>query len=269
MIISDNYRFAFIHIPKNAGTTIRTQLSGIDDRNGFYAVRRQDEYGKKRDFAHLTLAQLSRQYPDELARLKTYTTFCIVRDPFARFDAAVAEYAKQILHQEIALLSRQKRAELVTKIIEKLEKYGTGDLPHQLVWFTPQADYIQHDDECLVSRIFLMNGLFDAFDLIHEKTGIRITEQARKNPRLEFRTGLVRRMANVGTHAKLLLPTKWYTAIRHTMRSALISQCSSRDEQIFSGNTGRDEFIRKFYARDFKILEATLRDNTSAEATAN
>ena len=39
MIISDRNKFVFIHIPKCAGTSIRSRVEHLDDRNGAYSSR--------------------------------------------------------------------------------------------------------------------------------------------------------------------------------------------------------------------------------------
>lgn len=257
MIISDQHRFAFVHIPKIAGTTIRAQLAPIDDRNGFYAARRVDAQGNERDYCHLTLAQIGRLYPDELERLKNYTTFCLVRDPAARFDAAVAEYAKQYLRREISTFSPRQRANLLKDIIEKLKYFGISDLPYWLVWFTPQVAFIEQNGERVASHVFPIDDLPRATALIYEKTGIQIDTQDRRNPRLEFRNGIGRRAAITGRSVKHLLPRKWYAEMRRTMRSALLETSYTPLDHSGRDNTSKNDFVREFYARDYAIWDST------------
>ena len=38
MIVSDAHRIVFVHIPKNAGTTVRTQLEPIDSYANLFRI---------------------------------------------------------------------------------------------------------------------------------------------------------------------------------------------------------------------------------------
>ena len=70
MLISDSHKFAFIHIPKCAGTTVRKSLLKFDTRNNFYWMHNTLEgfglQGEKTtidfDKSHLTLNVLKYYY---------------------------------------------------------------------------------------------------------------------------------------------------------------------------------------------------------------
>lgn len=258
MIISDESRFAFVHIPKNAGTTIRAQLSPIDDRNGFYAALRADEQGIVYDYSHLTLAQLSRLYPAEFQRLNNYTTFCLVRDPAARFDAAVSEYAKQYLRRDIATFSRAERLALIKDLIEKLNYFGTSELPYWLVWFTPQTAFIEWRGKRVIPHVFPVDNLSGAVALTYEKTGILLDTQERKNQRVDFRNNAIRRAVRIGRHARRFLPKKLYTKIRQPMRAMLLESARNSEDRLVKEIEEKEGFVKEFYLDDYAIWREAL-----------
>jgi hypothetical protein len=88
-LINHTYRFVFIHIPKNAGTSVSQYLSQVstyrDIEVGATALGEAcaPEYRRRyRLHKHSTFSDLERiMGPDELAR---FTTFAVLRDPFDR-----------------------------------------------------------------------------------------------------------------------------------------------------------------------------------------
>ncbi|MEO0369118.1 MAG: sulfotransferase family 2 domain-containing protein [Pseudomonadota bacterium] len=95
MLISDQHEFIFVHIPKTAGTSIRTALQpySLERPSGGLAslLRRFDlpkDYRKHRFKLHTTLAQLqSKMVEDKFMR---YKKICFVRNPW---DRAVSSFA--------------------------------------------------------------------------------------------------------------------------------------------------------------------------------
>ena len=84
MIVNHRRRFVFYHIPKAAGTSVRTALLDVPGSS------------KPRGTKHWTPEEYQRRigWLGRL-RMKNYFTFCIVRDPFERFGSA-HRYALQI-----------------------------------------------------------------------------------------------------------------------------------------------------------------------------
>lgn len=93
MIISEKHRFAFIHIPKCAGTSIRTMIREADpDRFqqwGWSWMPRHQRYG---DTAHMPLVDLT---PPLLNQVRNFRTVTIVRDPLDRFHSSVEQHFSQ------------------------------------------------------------------------------------------------------------------------------------------------------------------------------
>lgn len=104
MIISDTYNYIFIHVPKCAGTSIRSILSKHDTRNNFYWMHHLLPGATKEnnplpvDKAHMTLSVLKQLYPDDFNLISEYTTFALSRHPRTRLISAFFEPRQKLLN---------------------------------------------------------------------------------------------------------------------------------------------------------------------------
>jgi len=93
MIISDKHEFAFIHIPKCAGTSIRSMITEADPERfqlwGWRWLPRHQRYG---DAAHMPLIDLP---PELLNQVRAFRAVAIVRDPLDRFFSCVEQHFSQ------------------------------------------------------------------------------------------------------------------------------------------------------------------------------
>src|ERR1700744_524201 len=95
MIISDPHRFVFVHVPKCAGTSVRRALRAIDTSDGqFWRIGEHPEMGAVH-FAHLTLPDLARYFPETLAKIRDYQSMAIIRDPRDRFFSAIFQRLRE------------------------------------------------------------------------------------------------------------------------------------------------------------------------------
>ena len=88
MIIDDEHRVAFVHIPKCGGTSVRNQLAAIDSCKGEFYGRRPHERLGLLDYCHIPLQTLAREFPTAYEKVGAYQSFAIVREPHARFASA-------------------------------------------------------------------------------------------------------------------------------------------------------------------------------------
>ena len=105
MIVSDTYEFAFVHIPKCAGTTVRAVLERYDETPGPQALGLEPHPTHENifdlpgvgyvDFHHLPLQALALAMPEQLDKLRRYDAVTIVREPHDRLVSAFAEHMKR------------------------------------------------------------------------------------------------------------------------------------------------------------------------------
>ncbi len=89
MLINEDYKFAFIHIPKNAGTTVRSILNPLDN----------EQCGGN----HITLPQMIEVYNEyEGVRPDYFYSFAFVRNPWER-ALSLFSYYKAEKHPHILL----------------------------------------------------------------------------------------------------------------------------------------------------------------------
>ncbi len=80
MIISDKHQFAFVHIPKCAGTSLRSILQHFDDRGSKFTGRvdHHTELGEL-DYVHIPLFALREHFRPEFEAVQQYWSFAVVR----------------------------------------------------------------------------------------------------------------------------------------------------------------------------------------------
>lgn len=157
MIINDAYKFAFIHIPKCAGTSARQFLQRFDETGGQFTSRvdLHPDLGSI-NYVHIPLFVLRQYFSKEYKKLCEYSTFALLRDPFARFPSSMAQHLKDYSTGGIYDLSQEKVLEKVEQVVVCLEKHASPQtlLPKEYIHFQRQIDYVQDGDRYIVDNIF-------------------------------------------------------------------------------------------------------------------
>ena len=78
MVICDERKIIFIHIPKTGGTTVEKRLK-LTNLDNLYST---SLFINNRTLQHMTWDKYIEKFPD---KFKAYKTFSIVRDPYRRF----------------------------------------------------------------------------------------------------------------------------------------------------------------------------------------
>jgi len=256
MIISDRHRFAFVHIPKCAGMSLRTALSRYDDTAGRYDRRLDDHpaYGRL-DYTHLPLDLLAEIEPDDYGRLVRYAAFAVVRDPMERFQSALNQRAKMYLGTE---LSRLETAELhaeIDRAIAYLAEEPRVPAPEH-VHFTRQAAFIRHGGRQVVEHVFALERLGDLVAALERVIGAPLGEVGRINRTWVFRHPALREPVRIaGWLARSLLPTSTAERLRVAARATLLEPLDHRLLPAFGAQGVRD-FVDGHYAED-KALHRT------------
>lgn len=129
MIISHAHRFAFIHNPKVAGTSVRSALGQYHDYHKTFW--HQGMYnGRVHDLAHIPFTDLLDDDVDAV-RKRGLFIFGFVRDPLERFWSAVHEFRRQHGDWSIARLPAE---DLVCSVLNE----GNIACDWRFVHFCPQ-----------------------------------------------------------------------------------------------------------------------------------
>jgi len=154
MLISDTHQFAFIHVPKCAGTTVRKSLMKYDTRNNFYWMSNTLEgfglQGERKtmdvDKGHLTLNALKYYYDDDFKLLNEYTTFAFSRNPVTRLVSCFFCTRPNLINQDIKVIRSTFES-----YVDSLSELNFFDA--RFVHSTPQSKYHIHNNKNMVDVV--------------------------------------------------------------------------------------------------------------------
>ena len=253
MIICDEKQFAFIHIPKCAGTSMRRALRAIDTTGeAFFRIADHPLLGRVH-LAHLTLTDLAGHYPDSLGKLVRYRSVALVRDPLERFTSAIFQRLREFRNIAQSAMTAELIESEAEAVIAYLES-APGRLNLEHVHFNRQCDFIELNGERIVERLYPVMRLADAAEHVRRITGIEVGEE-RRNPTTELSIAPLRPLQRLlRDHYARRVPAVRRTQIREAMTRAGFYREVTKAKFIAEGSA-IDRFVRQHYARDFEILE--------------
>lgn len=267
MIINDTHRFAFIHIPKCAGTTVRSRLQLFDEAGGAFASVIGDHVALGTiDYAHIPLSVLEQYFPSEYAKVCSYQSFALVRNPFDRFSSALSQHLRMYGKAQIQNLSITEIEQEIHKAIDVLLKYRepSAFLPYRYIHFQRQADYIYSHQVCVVKHLFLTSQTNDMLAEIERDYGFAVENGTPKllrssNQTLVYRNSLLRTLSEaIKPLVKKVLGDATWIRFREHYRKHVFVPRDDKLKKLFEEQYCRD-FISDYYADDIKIYEG-LRD---------
>lgn len=142
MIISHKFETVFLHIPKNAGTSLRELVRLADPESeaywGYGFLPRHYRFG---DSAHIPLVDLA---PERLRAVNRYSCFAVLRDPLDRFASACRQHMSQHNYRE-----PRTPSQLLAEIDSIRIRYDPA-----YVHFCPQHYFTHIGDRQLVKTLF-------------------------------------------------------------------------------------------------------------------
>lgn len=175
MLISDKYNFIFIHVPKNAGTSIHKALV----KHGNLACRCENVPGMyylKRITGNNAALSIFDKHID-VARAKKiigkrwdkYVSFAVVRNPY---DRAVSRFYYFKGRPDLYEHDRYKETDSFRQhILEMSNK----------TWNDKQSFYLESDGKVGVTEILRFEELGSDWDMLMEKLGLRDISLAFRN----------------------------------------------------------------------------------------
>lgn len=264
MIISDRYQFAFVHIPKCAGTTLRHALAPFDevaDRYHDKAVTEHPMLGPL-DYPHIPLAVLAEHFAEDFSRLDHYRSFALVRDPFQRFPSSLHERLIQRDRKPLDKLNKAEIAREVDAVLEKLSRH-TGERPitdPAFIHFSRQKDYIFLDRQQVVKTIRTVDEVADVLSEISMLVGWSIRPEESKNRRLYHAYPVVDSMQMaIARPIEKALPRRVWKPVFKQLKAVFVAAGLLRhagNPLAELPNAGEiDAFITEFYADDIHLFE--------------
>lgn len=260
MIINDTYNFVFIHIPKCAGTTVRFQLQPFDQTGGSFTGR-VDEHPELGiiDYVHIPLFILRQYFPVEYEKIRTYSSFAVVRDPFGRFPSSLSQHLKKCGDGPIHNMKTEDIRRAVDKAIKFLLSYGEPYLPYQYIHFQEQVDFIYDGRERLVSNVYPISAIPEMLVDIGNKLNTRLEGEAgngdsRANQTTVYRNTFVRAVAETTKPIlKSFLGPESRKSLREKAAGFFFIPRDKKLKDIFDSSYVQD-FIREYYASDLDFV---------------
>ncbi len=259
MIISDKFKFAFIHIPKCAGTYSKRKLISLDDLQGEHT----DKIGYhptlgKIDFVHIPLFVLEKYFPPIYKKILEYETFAITRDPFTRFPSSVSEYVKKYTEHSMLSLSNRQLCSIIDELIKILQNYPKSSyLPYKLIHFQNQRSFLFNRNERIIDNIYNENN-FDAMYLrLSHITGCELSNEKPKNENRNFsyvfKSELLRKSVilirpYISAPAHKILPNKFF----RMFDNMVLTSTHKGKASIFKSEYIR-EFVSDYYSDDINF----------------
>ena len=267
VIISDKHRFAFIHIPKCAGSTVRTQLAGIDSYNGKFSEEGPHEHLGYTSWRHFPLQTLRDHFPEEFRKVMEYDSVAVVREPHERFASAIIQHIRDLKIPQSQISVRQAVAE-TAGIIEQLKKKPQS-LEAAYSPFLPQASFTSLNHKVLLKYLFLLDQMAEFADFVRMKTGICFRAGGRENQSAIPRFAIVKEMQRIlrPVYLHLLPRSARYNLGKAAISFGLYKKATKEFSQELFENHEIRNFVDDYYADDM-ILFQSLKSGTIASEIA-
>ncbi|WP_209509863.1 MULTISPECIES: sulfotransferase family 2 domain-containing protein [unclassified Ruegeria] len=260
MILSDRHSFVFVHVPKCAGTSVRAAVLPYHDADERFlkTVERHPELGEI-DFRHLPLYLLRDLDPEAFEKLKIYDSYALLRDPFQRFQSAMAQRAKMYLGHEFAQLGEKEiRAEFY-----RVQEYLLSE-PHvigpEFIHFARQSDFVRIGDERFVFNLFPVERLDLFAQALSTHIGAETLQLGHANKTKVFRHPQLKHVARTSSVlARRMLPGPVHETLRRSARRVLMKPVNRAEQPVFDEPEIRD-FIANYYEADVALYKEVQAD---------
>lgn len=255
MIINDKHKFAFIHIPKCAGTTIRMSLEKYDSSKGKYShANGFDPSVGRIDMGHIPLARLRELFPDDYEKVCGYNSFAVVRDPFRRFPSSLYQHLAMYSEKPVRTMTREDFISALEKIIRYLEVRDTF-LDYQFIHFQKQTDYIYDLGEKVVGNIYTPQTLDHMFADIGGLFGEKIILHKQAGEGLIYREGAYATVASIinKIYAGCLKGIAPESLVKYA-KQKFMQKPANAYADVFGSNEVKD-FIRDYYKEDLELVD--------------
>lgn len=259
MIISPRHKFAFVHIPKCAGTSIRTQLLKCDDSAIVMGKPGNHKVLGRIDYGHIQLDLLRQHFPDDYQDLKEYTSYAIVRDPLERFGSALRQILWQYEERPMTLIPadelREKTLQMLDKIADEIE---APSAPY--IFFARQERFIFDGDTRIVDHLIPVDLVGPFIAYMSQVTGTPMDAGMRSNQNVDLR---YKKIGNLAYRVNGFLRARIPLGLHTYIRKAALGVLSSNKQSAASSSGVLDlpevrAFVEEHYKADIEIYRSVM-----------
>ena len=257
MIISDKHKFAFIHIPKCAGSSVRSELAQYDDMRGRFYVE-----GKLRvhpvlgplDYNHITLRVLRSYFEDIYKRLQGYRVFAVCRDPYERFPSSLAQRLMMYRGATIQNLSGNEIRFEIDQVIDYLSK-EESILDPEFIHFEKQINYVEIDGKKIVNHLYCIEEIDCIAQAVGEIVGADLYFSRRVGENRYYRSPQIELIINgLKPGLSTILPKQVYKGLKKVAERKFKARYADAPHEIFKSSIVLD-FVSTYYAQDIELYE--------------
>jgi len=264
MILCPTYGFAFVHVPKCAGSSVRRQIEACDPENTVFGRVGQHPVLGKIDYGHIPLSVLREHFAETYDFLLRNDCYAVVRDPLARFGSAVRQTLWAYQKKPMTLYSRQELREETARIMEDLAK-DIDALPHRLTFFQRQQDFIRDRDQTVVQNVYAIDHVDQLLEEIGARVGQQLDPQMRANQNVSLR---YKSIGGIAYRINDLLFRYAPKGLHETVKKAALPVLAKKkDAASESGILDLPE-VRAFVADHYAIDSEIYRDALAARSVS-
>lgn len=257
MIIDEAANIAFLHIPKNAGSSLRDQMRGVSDTgNRFIGTKEHPELGTYYS-DHIPLAWLEHYWPAEFEMVRKVESFALLRDPKARFLSALSQRVRKIWRQHPSDLSSQELNKALTEVLDHLDQ-GDRFPAYEFFHFIRQKEFTHLNGQQIITRPVRIEDFSHLATYLSHCLGTNLNVSLQANRTVTFRNGSLKApLLAMKTLARRTLPMSLYTPLTQ-MGMALFTTSGATNLTQLGDSAELQNFICDYYAEDYGLLNQTL-----------
>jgi hypothetical protein len=260
MIISPRHGFVFVHIPKCAGTSVRTQIAACDPDHIALANPGNHPVLGRIDFGHVPLSLLREHFPEHYAYLERLPAFAVVRDPLTRFGSAFRQLLWQYERTPMTMIEPKV---LRGRILKSIDEVGAEiDAPsHKMIFFSRQSDFVFDDGRRLVDHLVPIENVGDFIAYLAVKTGAPMDPERRSNQNVDLRAKWLGPAAfKVNDFLRRRLPQQWHARIKDAAVGLLATQKSAAETSGILDLPEVRDFVAETYKADFALYQIAQKE---------
>ena len=259
MIIDDQHKFVFVHIPKCAGTTIRQALQQFDSTHGRFAHAHGNLPGVGRiDMGHIPLCRLKDYFPEEYKKVKQYFSVAVVREPYTRFCSSLYQHLAMYGERPVKTLTRIHFKNALDNTIKYLDKNkNEACLNYNYIHFQRQNSYVFDNGERLINRLYSTLSLDRMFEDISEQVGkkLKLIENKHFGQAVVYKSSIARLGATFLSpfytpKVQIILPQQ----VKNQIKKAFYNRPKDKFDDILNAEIVYD-FVSDYYAEDVELYQ--------------
>jgi hypothetical protein len=268
MIIAERHGFAFVHIPKCAGSSLRQQIEVFDEENSFFSRVKHHPVLGPVDYGHFTLAELREHFPDRYEKLLRLDCYAVARDPLDRFGSALRQTLFMYDKRPMTLIPRPELINTARRVVDELDA-SFDRLPTRYVFFTPQTRYVFDQGERVVTRVYPIEATSRFIAEIAARIGAPLDTGRRSNQNVDLKVkALGPALFRVNAALKAILPDSTHAGLRRLVLPLVARKESAASALRLADEAFVQDFVSARYADDLALHRDALREMAATNPVA-